>query len=107
MALDVHIIRAGSRQPEAGSYTSLGFGDEHEDIYRPVSSVGPDFPQLTRMWDYYDDVVYEGDDLAQLIAEIERAMPQVSADAQATLARFRRLCQQAQQEGKTILLFAE
>ncbi len=109
MALDVHIIGAGKRWPENGSYTSFGFGDEHEGIFQLAHTHVAAGSQLAKMQDYYDDVIYEGDDLAYLIAELNQIIPTLQETdlLQSALEEYRNLCIQAAQDNKAILLFAD
>lgn len=109
MALDVHIIGAGKQWPEEGSYTSFGFEDELEEIVRLAHTHVSAGSQIAKMRDYYDDVIYQGEDLPCLIAELDalvQALPETDR-FRVVLGEYRRLCIHAAHENKAILLFAD
>ena len=109
MALDVHIIKRGSRFPEKNSHTAFGFGDEHAEIFRVVYTDASAYPELAKMQDYYDDVLYEEKDLQDLATELEQVVLQFPTNsvAERGLRRFLELSKQAIAEDKSILLFAD
>ena len=107
MALDVHIIERGSRLPEKKSSTGFGFGDEHAEIFRVVYTCASAYPQLAKMQDYYDDVLYEGKDLQDLAFELEKVISLFPINSSAEQGVRLELIAQAVAEYKAILLFAD
>ena len=109
MALDVHIIGTGKRWPENGSYTSFGLEDELEAIFRLSHASTASYPQIARMTDCYDAVIYEGEDLVRLRTELDQMIRSLSETDSllSTLKKYRELCSQAVKENKAILLLGD
>ena len=61
------------------------------------------------MRDYYDDTVYNGDDLAALIDEIRTVLAEIERDTplDTTLSRFLKCAELATGDNKAVLLFAD
>ena len=109
MAIDVHIIEVGKQWPKDGSYTSFGFGNEHEEIVNLAYKYVPTGSQIAKMRDYYDDVIYEGENLSGLISELHQVIQalQETDRLRVVLEEYQKLCIRAAHENKAILLFAD
>jgi len=109
MALDVHIIPSAYTAPVTGSWAGFGFEGEHEELFRIVDVTPSEYPQLLCMRSYYDDTIYSGDDLGALIDEIRTVMADVDGDSPLAiiLSKFLQSAQQAAQEKKAVLLYAD
>ena len=108
MPLDVHIVAKNQNIPS--EYPLLGLDvDVHGAVFYGTSMNAGEYEQLSKMADYYEDTKYVGEDLRQLIRELEQIMSKFADDkpVQEELTRFREICTQADQQCKAVLLFAD
>lgn len=103
MALDVSIIYQGL------NHTGFGFEDEFHEIMAVVLADTPEYPQIARMREYYDNVYYECDEVKILAEELALLASHFEPGSVAVnvLRQYREIVEKAATENNALFLEAD
>lgn len=104
--LDVHVVKSNGERELVYSFPE----DTHSFIFCSAGiDVYSKFAHLRRMYDYYADASYSGDELLKVVEDIDHLRPMLDGnhDAQEVLDCFRRVCAAANSNGDRVILICD
>lgn len=99
MSLD--FVLANSEDEAVRLYPDVSLDDDEHDSLASEWAADTK-PLLHRISDYYEDAVYQDDDISGLITELKASDKKLPA-----IVKLKKLCKEAQLKNKTIYVFAD
>lgn len=108
MALDVHLVNAGS-EDFSGWPTCQFDASRHDAVFFSGVLDIKRYPLLLRMADYYADARYSTDEVRQLLDELAEVIPvfRDQPTVHAAWTAFQNACQEAVSRGKDVVCLCD